>query len=245
MAGAARIIPRVRDRERRRSATRTPKTLISDAELWDAVRAELESDPEIDDPFGLHVSTKDGAVRLFGHVHSYPQKLAAVRAAERVYGVRTVADDIDVTLPAGVGRDDGDIAAAIAHERSATTSIPDSVRAEVRKGHVTLEGAVQWAYQREDAERAIRHLRGVRGVSNQLTVKPPAEAEATDVERRVEAAIERLADLDARSIQVTTTDRTVRLHGSVHSLAELRLAQRAAECAPGVTKVENDLVVTP
>jgi osmotically-inducible protein OsmY len=223
---------------------RTPKTLLSDLELADAVMAELEWDERVN-AVAIRVTAKDGAVRLSGHVHSYPEKWAAVRAAERVYGVRAVADDIDVTLPSGVARDDREIAAEIARQRSSTTWIPDSIEVEVTKGHVTLHGEVQSAYQREDAARAIRHVKGVRGVSNGVTVSPRPEADATDVERRIEDAIERQANLDAHSIRVTKSDGTVRLHGSVHSLAEFRLAQRAAEAAPGVTKVENDLVVTP
>jgi osmotically-inducible protein OsmY len=223
---------------------RTPKTMMSDLELADAVTAELEWDTRVN-PVAIRVSAKDGAVRLSGHVHSYPEKWAAVRAAERVYGVRAVADDIDVTLPSGVARDDREIAAEIARQRSSTTWIPESIEVEVTKGHVTLHGDVQWPSQREDVVRAIRHLKGVRGVSNHITVSARPAADATDVERRIEDAMERQADLDARSIRVTKNDGTVRLHGSVRSLAEFRLAQRAAEAAPGVTRVENDLVVKP
>jgi osmotically-inducible protein OsmY len=223
---------------------RTPKALVSDIALADAVLSELEWDARVDS-ISIRVSAKDGAVKLSGHVHSYPEKRAAVRAAERVYGVRAVADDIDVTLPSSIAREDGEIAAEIARVRTWNTSIPDSVQAEVRGGHVTLHGEVQWPYQREEAARTIGHMRGVRGVSNQIGIKPPAEASAADVEGRIDDAMARLADLDARSIWVTTRDGTAHLHGSVHSLAEFRLAQRAAESAPGVTKVENDLVVTP
>ncbi len=103
---------------------------------------------------------------------------------------------------------------------------------------------MEWAYQRDESERAVRHLWGVRGVTNAITVSPRVAPTAVDIEHRVEEAIERMADLDARSIWVTTSDGSVRLHGHVHSLAERRIAERAAASAPGVTRVENRLEVT-
>lgn len=220
------------------------KMVMSDKTMREAVTTELEWDPKVNLTH-IGVSAKDGAIALTGHVTSYPQKYAAVRAAERVYGVRAVADEIEVRLPSSVKHDDAEIAEEIARERRWHTLIPDSLEAEVRKGYVTLRGEVDWSFQRNEAVRAIRHLAGVRGVSNLITVKPHAKPKVADVERRVEAAIERMADLDARSIWVTTSNGTVRLHGHVHSFAERRIAEHAAEAAPGVTMVENDLVVTP
>lgn len=221
---------------------RSPKTVMSDLALKDAVMTELEWDPRVN-PAGIGVSARDGAIALTGHVASFAEKWAAVRAAERVYGVKAVADDIDVTLSASVEHKDAEIAAEIARQRSWSTLIPNSVTAEVAKGHVTLHGNVEWSYQRAEAERAVRHLWGVRGVTNSITVEPRVEPDAADVARRVEEAIERMADLDARSIWVTTSGGTVHLHGHVHSLAERRIAAQAAESAPGVTTVENDLDV--
>jgi osmotically-inducible protein OsmY len=125
-----------------------------------------------------------------------------------------------------------------------STAIPKTVKAEVMNGHVTLRGDVEWAYQRTEAERALRYLWGVQGLSNMITIKPRAP-KATDVADRVGEAIERMAHLDARSIWVTTTNGTVHLHGHVHSFSQRRTAERAAASAPGVTGVENDVVVSP
>jgi osmotically-inducible protein OsmY len=157
--------------------------------------------------------------------------------------VKAVADDIEVVLSDLVERKDSEIAEEIAHEREWNTWIPPSVKAEVRNGQVTLRGYVAWSYQRDEAARAVRHLAGVRAVSNLIEVEPQAEVNADDIEERIAQAIERMADLDAGSISVTKNDGVVRLEGSVGSLAERRIAQRVAESAPGVTKVENDIVI--
>jgi osmotically-inducible protein OsmY len=158
--------------------------------------------------------------------------------------VKAVADDIDVVLPDAVDRKDSEIAAEIAYERERNTGIPDSVKVEVRNGQVTLRGSVAWSYQRDEAARAVRHLVGVRDVSNLIEVEPGVvEADATDIEERIHQALGRMADVDASSISVTKTDGVVRLEGSVGSLAERRIAQRVAESAPGVTRVENDVVI--
>jgi len=219
-------------------------TLMSDATLRSAVERELEWDPKIDSAH-LGVSAKDGAVTLSGHVPSYLQKVAAVRAAERVFGVKAVADEIEIDLPAAGKRDDSEIAEEIARERSWNTLIPDSIEADVRKGYVHLRGEVEWRYQRDEAENAVRHLWGVKGVDNAITVKPRVKPKAGEVEHRVEDAIERMADLDARSIWVTTTNGTVHLHGHVRSFTERRIAEEAAEAAPGVTMVDNEIAVVP
>ena len=222
---------------------RSLKTALSDADLRESVLAEFDWDPSVDD-LELDVAVKDGAVSLRGRVMSYSQRHAAVRAAERVQGVKAVADDIDVVLPDEVDRKDSEIAAEIAYERERSTGIPDSVKAEVRNGQVTLRGSVAWSYQRDEAARAVRHLVGVRDVSNLIEVEPGVvEADATDVEEQIHQALGRMADVDASSISVTKTDDVVRLDGSVGSLAERRIAQRVAESAAGVTRVENNLVL--
>jgi osmotically-inducible protein OsmY len=113
----------------------------------------------------------------------------------------------------------------------------------VRNGFITLGGEVEWNFQKEAAERALRDIEGVKGVANVIAVKPKVKAE--EVKRRVEQAIKRAAELDARAINVTTRNGTVELHGTVHSLFERRLAENAAKAAPGVKQVENDLVVLP
>jgi osmotically-inducible protein OsmY len=220
------------------------KTLMSDEALRDGVEKELKWDPKVDSTH-IGTSTKDGAVTLTGRVASYGEKWAAVKAAERVYGVRAVADEIEVQLPSSHIHDDAEIAEEIARTRKWNTLIPAAIEAEVRDGTVTLRGEVEWAYQRNETVRAFRHLAGVRGIVNRITVKPKRKPKASEVERRVEDAIERLADLDARSIWVTTSNGTVKLHGHVHSIAASRLAEHAAEAAPGVAYVKNELVVSP
>lgn len=220
------------------------RTLMSDRSLEDAVRAELEWDPKVD-PSHIGVSAGSGAVTLTGYVNSYPQKFAAVHAAERVYGVRAVADDLEVKLPGSLRRNDTDIAEAIARKREWSTVIPDSVLAEVDDGHVVLRGEVEWAFQRDAAADEIRHLAGVRNVRNLIAVKPRVSPQAVEIERRVGEALERTTDLDPGSVWVTAENGTVHLHGHVHSLSQSRAAVQAAQSAPGVTHVENDLAVRP
>ena len=222
---------------------RSVKSFLSDADLGDSVLAELEWDPSVDDS-DIHVAAKDGAVSLHGSVTSYGQRRAAVRAAERVRGVKAVADDIEVVLADAIRLKDSEIAAVIAHEREWNTTIPDSVKAEVRNGEVTLRGSVAWSYQRDEVARTVGHLAGVRAVSNLVEIEPgSAKADAGDIEDQIQQAIGRMADVDAASISVTTSDGVVHLEGSVASLAERRVAQRVAESAPGVARVENDIVI--
>jgi osmotically-inducible protein OsmY len=214
----------------------------NDKELQQEVLRELEWDPAVDAAH-IGVSAEDGAVTLTGHVSSYSERLAAVRAAERVYGVKAVADELEVKLPGSAVRDDTDIAEAIAQVLRWNTLVPDTVEAEVRNGFVTLRGDVDWSYQRSAAERAVRDVRGVKGVSNLITVK--AKPKPKDIEQRIADAIRRAANMDARQIWVTTTNGTAVLHGSVHSLYERKVAEREAAAAPGVSKVDNRIVVVP
>jgi osmotically-inducible protein OsmY len=207
----------------------------------EAVVAELEWDPQVD-PSRIGVSARDGAVVLSGHVPSYSDRWAAVRAAQRVYGVTVVADEIAVRLPHVSTRDDADIADDIARYVRSGTEIADTVKAEILKGHVTLRGEVSLSYQRQGAERAIRHLSGVHGISNKITIRPD-QPQLADVEHRVSDAIARLADIDARAIRVTATDETIHLHGCVRSFAEKRAAEVSAASAPGVTFVDNRIRV--
>jgi osmotically-inducible protein OsmY len=216
----------------------------NDKELQAAVMRELEWDPQVD-AANIGVTASDGAVTLTGFVSSYAEKTAAVRAAERVYGVKAVADEIKVSLPDASVRGDAELAEEIARELRWNTLVPDTVKAEVRNGWVTLRGEVEWAYQRDASERAVRTITGVAGVSNQIAIKPREEARLSEVEMRVAEAIKRMADLDAHSIWATKSNGTVHLHGTVHSLYERRLAEEAAKSAPGVTKVDNEIAVVP
>lgn len=214
---------------------------MDDKELQEAVMEELEWDPEFDSAH-IGVAASDGAVTLSGHVESYAEKTAAVRAAERVQGVFAVANEMEVRLPSSSVRDDTDIAESIARALRWHTSVPrDAVDAEVRDGWVTLRGELDWSYERQAAERVVRDTRGVRGVSNLITLKTRPKPD--QIERRIGDAIKRMASLDANQIHVTTTDGTVRLRGKVHSWYEKRLAEREASAAPGVTKVDNQITV--
>lgn len=215
---------------------------MRDDQLARYVRDELEWNPRVEaDHIGVDVN--DGEVTLSGIASSYIEKHAAVRAAERVYGVRVVADEIEVRVPAADVRDDTDIGEALDRALCNDVSVPAAVKAEVRDGAVTLRGTVEWRYQRREAERLARHTKGVAKLVNLITVRPKVTAE--DVEKRIGAALRRSADLDARSIWVTAEDGMVRLHGHVHSFSELDSAEEAAFAAPGVATVDNRITVQP
>lgn len=220
------------------------KAGTTDNTIEDSVMRELDWDPEVNAAH-IAVSAKDGTIVLTGTVPSYAERLGAVRAAERIYGVRAVADKIEVKLPGASRGRDAEIAETIARQLRANSHVPDTVKTEVRDGHVTLRGRVEWSYERDAALRPIECVRGVLAVTNLITIKPRAESNGPDTERVVHEAIGRMADLDARSIGVSVKDGTVHLEGHVHSLAERQLAERAAASAPGVKKVNNDIVVTP
>ena len=215
----------------------------SDSEIRDDVIEELRWEPRISDPDAIGVAVRDGAVTLTGSVPSYAEKLAAAQAAERVYGVKAVANDLNVKLP-GTPRDDADIAAAIAHVLEWNVQIPEGkVHARVQDGWVTLIGEVEHDYQRREVERMVRHVRGVVGVTDNVTVKPPPEPEA--VKEEIEETFKREAEIDARHIRVEITDHTARLYGHVHSLQEAQAARTAAAAAPGVAAVDSHLLVSP
>ena len=215
----------------------------NDAEIRDDVIEELRWDPQITDPDAIGVAVDDGAVTLTGKVPSYAEKLAAAQAAERVYGVRVVANELKVTL-AGAPRDDSDIARAIAHILEWNVQIPEGkVHARVQNGWVTLDGEVEHEYQRREVERMVRHVRGVTGVLNSITVTSPVSPDS--VQAMIEEAFKREAEVDARHIRVEVTDHTAKLYGHVHSLHEASAARAAAAAAPGVATVESHLAVEP
>ena len=215
----------------------------SDSEIREDVIRELQWDPQITDPEAIGVAVKDGAVTLTGHTPTYSEKLAAARAAERVYGVKAVANDIKVKL-SGEPRDDSDIAQAIAHVLENNTRIPEGkVRARVQAGWVTLDGEVEWDYQRREVERMVRNVRGVVGITNIVVVKP--RVSPGQIQAKIEEAFKREAEIDARHIWVEISDHTARIYGHVHSLTEANAATTAAASAPGVANVESHLVVSP
>ena len=215
----------------------------SDTEIRDDVIKELQWDPQITDPDAIGVAVTDGAVTLTGHVATYVEQLAAARAAERVYGVKAVANELKVKL-SGAPRDDTDIARAIAHVLEWNVQVPEGkVHARVQDGWVTLEGEVAYEYQRHEVERSVRQVRGVAGVTDIITVNPPVSPER--VQAVIEDAFRREAEIDARHIRVEVSDHTAKLYGHVHSLHEAAAARAAAAAAPGVATVESHLMVSP
>jgi len=215
----------------------------SDAEIRQDVISELRWDAQITQPEAIGVAVSDGAVTLTGHAPTYGEKLAAEKAAERVYGVKAVANDLEVRL-SGEPRDDSDIATAIAHVLEWNVNVPEGqVQARVERGWVILDGEVGYDYQRREVERMVRHVRGVVGITNNIVVRPPVSPD--QVETRIEEAFRREAEVDARHVSVQIADHTARLYGHVHSLKEAAAARAAAAAAPGVSVVENHLVVTP
>jgi osmotically-inducible protein OsmY len=211
-----------------------------DLQVRDAVMQQLEWDPALD-ASGIGVTARGGAVTLTGSINTYAAKLAAERAAKRVYGVRAVANDLEVKL--AVGRTDADIAADAATMLRLHHEVPDSVQAAVHHGHVTLTGTADWHYQRVQAEKAVRYIRGVRHVIDRITVVPRVVGK--DLRRRIAQALYRNAALDAKGIDVTVTGSVAHLKGTATTWLQRDTAERAAYDAPGITFVDNQVVVDP
>jgi osmotically-inducible protein OsmY len=218
------------------TATMTDK----DQRRRDAVVQQLEWDPAID-ASGIGVTAHGGAITLTGFIDTYAGKLAAERAAKRVHGVRAVANELAVRLAAGRG--DIDIAADAATMLKLHHEVPDSVQAAIHHGHVTLTGTVDWHYQRVQAEKAVRHIRGVRHVADRITVVP--RAPARELRRHIAQALHRNATLDARRIEITVTGSVAHLRGTATSWQQRDAAERAAYDAPGISLVDNQIIVDP
>jgi osmotically-inducible protein OsmY len=215
----------------------------SDSDIKRDVEAELKWDPDIDSS-DVAVTVKAGVVTLAGFVRSYAQKIEAERDAKRVGGVVGVANDLQVRLPVIDERPDPEIA----REAASTIKVQmpyswQSIKVVVANGWITLEGEVEWNFQRKRAESAVRHWKGVKGVINKIIIKPSVTP--TEIKRKIEEALKRRAEIDAYNITVEANGGEVVLKGTVRSWAERQEAQRAAWSAPGVTKVDNQIVVIP
>ncbi len=213
----------------------------SDMELQKDVAEELKWDPRVtDDEIGI--SVRAGVVTLTGWVPNFAQKWAAVKAVERVAGVRAIAQELTVKMPQEHATSDTDLAHQVVNTLIWDIEVPhEKIKARVENGWVTLEGEVNWQFQRNSAERAVRYLRGVKGVSNMLTIK--SQVSGFDVAEHIKDALRRSADADAKKIQVAAAGGTVTLTGTVRSWAERVDAERAAWGTTGVTAVDDRLAI--
>jgi osmotically-inducible protein OsmY len=215
----------------------------SDTELQQDVMNELKWEPTIK-AAEIGVGVTDGVVTLSGYVDSYYKKWAAERAAKRVFGVKAVAEELQVRLPGSLKRSDEDIARVASDALEWNVSVPHGrVKVQVQDGFVTLSGEVDWGCQKLAAEQAVGQLTGVVWSINQITVKPTVKPQ--DVKDKIEGAFQRNALPDARRVTVETLGGWVILRGSVRSWTERAEAQWEAWAAPGVSEVENDIIVIP
>jgi osmotically-inducible protein OsmY len=218
-------------------------TMKTDVQLKKDVIAELEWDPAIN-ASQVGVGVKDGVVTLTGHLDTYAEKYAIERAVQRVHGVKAMAVEVDVKLDPRHKRSDSEIAEAAEMAFKWHTLVPaDRIQVKVEKGWVTLKGEVDWEYQRQSAEKAVRPLTGVVGVSNAISLKPGTTP--ANVSTRIRDALARHAEHQAKHIEVTVNGAVVTLHGTVDSWTERAAASSAAWSAPGVASVVNELKVQP
>lgn len=214
---------------------------MKDTTLRQDVLDELEFEPSID-AADIGVAVENGTVTLTGHVPTYAQKRTAESIVKRVKGVRAIAQEIEVR-PVGTHMTaDDEIAKRAVNSLQWNSSVPrDAVQVKVENGSVSLSGKVQWHYQKQAAERAIRELAGVKSVSNLIEIKPSVSP--TDVRQRIENALKRDAELEAKRIQVRVDDRKVTLDGKVRTWAEREAVERAAWAAPGVSSVVDHIAI--
>jgi osmotically-inducible protein OsmY len=213
----------------------------TDSQLQQDVMDELQWEPRVDHA-NIGVAAKDGIITLSGFVPSYASKIAAEKAARRVKGVRGLAEEIEVRFPSDPKTADPEIAKRIADLFEWSATVPkDKIAVKVEHGWVTLTGTVPWHYQRVAAKDAVARINGVKGVTNLVDVR--TSPSTSDVRDRIVAAFKRAADLDASTITVLTDGDTVRLGGKVHSWHERQIAERAAWAAPGVSRIEDNIMV--
>jgi osmotically-inducible protein OsmY len=214
----------------------------TDHQLQLDVLAELAWEPSVNAE-DIGVEVKDSIVTLAGHVSSYAEKIDAERATMRVSGVKALAVEMDVKLIGSSTRNDVDIARAVDNVLQWTTYLPErSIKIKVEGGQVTLSGEVTWEFQRQAAVSAIRNLMGVKGVNNQLVIKPKISAPV--VKADIEAALKRRAQKDAQDISVSVQGTDVTLSGKVHSWSERELATNTAWASPGVKRVVDNITLT-
>jgi osmotically-inducible protein OsmY len=212
---------------------------MNDLSLRQSIMDELEFQPEID-AANIGVTVDNGVVTLTGHVKSYAQKVSAERAVKSIKGVRAVAEEIQVRPMKGAGTADDAIASRALNILTWSSDIPEQdIKVIVQKGWITLEGEVDWQYQKETAEMAVRKLSGVVGVDNRLTLRPQVNVE--DIQRRIEEALKRNAEVDAQEIHIKVEGDVVKLEGKVHLWRERQIAERAAWSVPGVRQVDDHL----
>jgi len=213
----------------------------TDTQLRNDIQAELTWAPDVKSS-DIGVIVRDGVVTLTGHLSSYAEKYAVERAVQRVYGVKALAIELTVKLPSDNQRTDADIALAAERALEWNVLVPDGkIHPMVEKGWLSLNGEVEWDYQRNAAEVAVRDLMGVTGVSNLVKVKP--RVSPADVEKKIHEALSRQADREARKLSISVEGSHVTLRGTVHSWTERDAVQGAAWATPGVTVVVNDLLV--
>jgi osmotically-inducible protein OsmY len=215
----------------------------SDTEIKRDVEDELKWDPRLD-ATDIAVTVKNGVVTLAGFARSYSDKYEAETAAKRVAGVVGIANDVEVRLPTLDERPDPEIARdAITAIKSRVPSIAEDIKVLVHKGWLTLEGEVEWQYQRSGAENAVRRLKGLKGVTNSIVIKP--RAPANEIKQKIEEAFRRSAEVDANRVAVESHDGEIVLKGAVRSWAERQEAERVAWSAPGVKRVDNQITISP
>jgi osmotically-inducible protein OsmY len=216
---------------------------MTDRELQQHVQNALAWDPSVTST-DVGVTTDNGVVTLRGDVSSYTEKQAAERIALHVFGVKAVANDLAVRLPDAYERTDSELAQACVSALKMSTVVPrGGVSVAVSDGWVTLTGTVEWQFQKEAAARAVRDLAGVRGVANSVVLRP--QVRVGDIQNKIEAALRRSAEIDARRINVSVQDHKVTLTGNVHSWIERQAAERAVWSAPGVSQVDDRITVVP
>jgi osmotically-inducible protein OsmY len=217
--------------------------MISDTEIKKSVEAELQWDPSIK-ATDIALSVKSGVVTLAGFVPNYTQKFQAEADVKRVTGVVGVANDIEVRIPSVDKKPDPEIARdAVMALKIQVPTIAENIKVIVRDGWITLEGTLEWQYQRERSESVVRRLQGVSGVINSIKVKP--KASPIEIKHKIEEAFKRSAEIDAASIIVEANEGEVVLKGSVHTWFERQEAERAAWSAPGVKKVDDRISIRP